>query len=280
MSMLTVATDFLKRTRRREISQSEFLTIMVDATGYSRESVRGTIIGHGRKLFGQSRFQRSWAACIADPSRGKRKRLIRRKDMTAADIEFEIDYDTPAKEAARERGLRHLTPGKHRPRVITFAATEGYCVKSILARCPNADITNLERDPKVLATWESKGIPTNNVLCEFSDYIRTEEFTESEYKLLNADFVGYASRTLHNDLVYLDQWSNIKTIVLTINGIKRFRNHGAWVDYVTAKYQSDDPTLEWVTDIMNNYRVVDYWFYVRNPKRGSRRMRMFVLERI
>lgn len=280
MSMIKTAVKFLNRTRRREISQSEFLTIMSEMTGYTRESVRGTIIGHGHKLFGQPQFQRSWAACIADASRGKRKRILRRKDMTARDIEFEVDYDTPAKAAARERGLQHLCPGTHHPNVMTFAATEGFCVKSILARCPNAVITNVEHDARVLAEWESKGIPTYNILTEFSEYIRTDEFRNTDYELVNADFVGYAARWLHHDLIYLDGLANIKTIVLTINGIKRFRNHGAWVDYVKAKYRSEDPTLEWINDIVSNYRIVDYWFYVRNPSRNSRRMRMFVLERI
>lgn len=279
MSMIKTAVKYLQGTRHSEISQMDLLTYMAEKTGYTRESVRGSIIGGGRKLFGQELFKRHWAVCFADPVSGKRKRFVRRKYLTSQGIEVGIDYDTPAKKAARERGFSYLKPNKRKQKVITFAATEGYCVSNILERCPNATITNVERFPKVLAEWQQKGIPTNDVCMKFSRFVHTREFERSRYTFLNADFMGYAAGWLHDALEHVNELANVKTIVLTISGIKKFRNYGAWVNYAKAKYQSDDPTQEWIIDLMDNYQLVDAWFYVRDPGRGSRRMRMFVLER-
>jgi hypothetical protein len=113
---------------------------------------------------------------------------------------------------------------------------------------------------------------------KFSDFVHTEEFQDTDYTLMNADFMGYASGWLHDALTHLNELGNVKTIVLTVLGIKNFRNHGQWVDEAKAKYQSDDPTEEWIVDIMDGYNLVDSWFYVRDPEKGSRSMRMFVLE--
>lgn len=276
MSMLDTAVKYLQGTQRKEITQTAFLEYMTGRTGYTLESVRGSIIGGGKKLFGQESFKKHWVVCFADKERGKKKRFVRRKYLTPQDTEVGIEYDTKAKKIARERGLAHLEASGE-PNVITLAASEGYCVHSILYRCPDANITNVERDPEVLAAWQDKGIPTNDVCMKFSDFVHTEEFEAGEYDLMNADFMGYASGWLNDMLEHVNEVGNVKTVVLTVLGIKQFRNHGRWVDVAKAKYKSEDPTKEWVEDVMDKYNLVDSWFYVRDPEKGSRSMRMFVL---
>ena len=278
-SILDTALHYMQGTHKREVTQSELLTIVSRKTGCSRESVRGSIIGDagGRKLFGRPQFKKHWVVCIADKRLGKRKRFIRRLYVTPADTEAGIDYDTLNKQQARERGLKHLKPGPQK--VITLAAAEGYCVKSILERCPEAEIINVERYPAVLAEWKKKGIPTQDHLCELACFIRSEEFMRNQYSLLNMDLMGYACPSLGEDLAYLNKSANVATIVLTLSGIKRFRNTGKRFKRLKETYRSDDPTREWLVDMMPDYRIVDQWSYVRDPDQGSRPMRMFVLKR-
>jgi hypothetical protein len=276
--MIDVAVKYLQGTRLKEITQTELLVYVSKRTNCSHESVRGSIIGGGKKLFGQESFKKHWVVCFADLERGKKKRFIRRRYLTPEDKEVSIGYDTAAKQTARERGMSYLKKGKKPLNVITLAATEGYCVKAILNRCPNASITNVERDPEVLKAWQGKSTPTNDVCMKFSDFVHTKEFEEGEYAFMNADFMGYASGWLHDMLEHVNKLANVKTVVLTVLGIKNFRNHGRWVDAAKAKYKSDDPTKEWIEDIMDKYSLVDSWFYVRDPEQGSRSMRMFVLE--
>jgi len=268
-------------------SQQDLLTAMERRTGRSRESIRGTIIGdaNGRKLFGQPYFKKNWAICVADPVRGKRKRLVRRRYMTSDDVEAgSTNFDTPAKKTARERGLNHLPPGDEWHKIITLAAEEGLCVKHILSLCPNAVIYNIEQDPKVLERWvaHSRGLDiyTKNICGRVRDFIHTDFFRMFEFRMFNADLIGYASRELGKDLTLLNELANVQTIVLTLAGIKKIRNHGWWVDWAKSTFRSEDPTQEWLETIMTNYDLVDSWFYTRDPSNRSRQMRMFVLERI
>ncbi len=277
LSMRKYALQYLQYTRRHEISQVDFLTQICKKLKRSRESVRGTLVGGGRKLFGQPSFKRAWCVCMPDKTTGKPTRYVRRKYIQPGDVEVGMSYDTPAKKLARTRGLQYLTPGKKK--VITLAASEGYCVEEILRRCPEAEITNVERDAAVLKHWKSKNIPTRNFQGTLSKFLRSPEFAANQYDTLNADLMGYACRSLDNDLVILNQLANVKYIVLTILGIKDFRNHGQWVEQARAKYHRSDPTREWIQRTLPRYQLKDAWFYNREPEKGSRRMRMFVLER-
>lgn len=282
MSMLENAVRFLRRTRHPEITQRDLLTAMERRTGRSRASIRGTIIGdaNGRKLYGQAYVKKNWALCVADPIRGKRKRLVRRRYMTLADTEaVTISFDTPAKKTARERGLNHLPPGDEPHKVITFAAEEGLCVKHILSLCPNAKIVNIENNREALNTWKAQGIPTTNYCDDFSKFIRTDLFQKNEFRMLNGDLICYASREFEKDLTLINTLANVQTIILTLSGIRKIRNHGWWVDWAKATFRSEDPTQEWLQTVMTNYDLVDSWFYVRDPANRSRQMRMFVLER-
>lgn len=280
-SMMTAAKRFMQGTRCREVLQGDLLTIIAKKTGCSRESVRGSIIGgaNGRKLFGQPEFKKHWVVCIADKSRGKRKRFVRRPYITPEDIEATIDYNTSNKQKARERGLKHLKSGPQKVKVITLAAAEGYCVKLILKRCPKAEIINVECCPTTLAEWQKKGIPTQDRLCYVADFIRSEEFQQNQYKLFNLDLMGYACPSLGEDLTHLNTLANVEIIVLNIAGRRRFRNTGARFNRMRTRYYSDDPIREWVLDMVPNYRVLDEWFYKRESVRPCPPMRMFVLKR-
>ena len=215
--------------------------------------------------------------CSAHVLTGRVKRFVRRNAADKNDIEAVIDYNSPNKKEARERGLKHLKPGPQK--IITLAGTEGYCVKIMLARCPEAEITNIEHDPAILAEWKKKKIPTHDFLGDLHKFLESTAFAKNQYSLFNADLMGYACNTLNADLIRVNEMANVNIIVLTLLNIKKFRNTGHWVQWARKHYHSDDPTREWLVDIMDHYTIIDEWDYIREPEKHSRSMRMFVLRR-
>lgn len=276
-SMQNVALSVLRRCRRKEIPQTELIRTVAEITGFTSESVRGTIIGGGRKLFGTDEFKKTWVVCQPDKALGKPKRFVQRRYRKATDVEFSLHYDTPSKKEARERGMKDLKPG--RQKIITLAATEGYCVKEILRRCPQAEIINIERDADILAQWKRKGITTTNIHSTLLDFVFSPRFLLHQYSFLNADLMGYPCPSLHKMLERVNMVGNIQTIALNTLGLHNFRNHSEWKTKMEARYRSTDPTRQWLVALMSNYRIVDEWFYNRDPEHGSHRMRMFVLQR-
>lgn len=278
-SILGTTIRYLQNTKKRAITQRELIEKVSKKTGCTRESVRGTIIGdaNGKKLFGQVKFKKRWAVCVANKISGEKKRFVRRSDLQKGDVEAHISYDTPNKKAARERGLKYLKGPS--PNVITLASKEGYCVKTILKRFPTAKIFNIERDQETLKAWKSKKIPTFNFQGDLVEFVHTPMFETRKFDLLNADLMSYASSRLHDMLSHLNELANVKIIVLTLSGIRNFRNTGKWVTAARLKYRSNDPTREWLLDVMRKYKMLDEWFYTRDPRGGSRAMRMFVLQR-
>jgi len=116
----------------------------------------------------------------------------------------------------------------------------------------------------------------HGTLGTLSEFIASSEFESTTYDLLNADLMGYVSGTLDTDIRRINKLRNVKTMVLTISGLKYFRNTGEWVEQARAKYLSDDPTREWILDAMPNYRLTGERFYTRD--KGSKPMRMFILQ--
>ena len=278
LGLVEKARRFFCRTRKDVVTQTELLDHLSKITPFSHESVRGTIIGNarGRKLFGQPSFERDWLVCIA--SKGKKKRFVRRGTETPDDRIADVDYDTPNKIKARCRGLKYLPI--RCLKVITLAANEGYCVAEILKRRPGVEITNIEQDPKVLVKWQAKGIPTHDFLGTLSEFIRGPEFAANQYALANFDLMGYLARELATDMAVINRLGNIKVVVLTVQGIRKFRAASSWKTTMLAKYgHLDDPTRACLVDIMDRYTLIDDWFYNRDPSVNSKSMRMFVFRR-
>ncbi len=277
VGLIERARRFFLRTRKNTITQVALLAIISKQSGCTIESVRGTIIGGGRKLFGQASFQKDWLVC--GKRNGKPKRFVRKGTEEADDIVEAIEYNTPNKIVARERGLKHLRRG--RQNVITFAGAKGYCVHSIYKHCgPNVQITNIEKIPEVLAEWIAEGVPTNNFSGNFSDFVRSPEFAQKQYSLFNIDLMSYICGGRIADLLVINKLANVKYIVLTVQASKEgFRNGGAWKEEALKLYLSDDKPLECLKSVMTNYNLIDHWSYIRDPAAGSRAMRMFVLQR-
>ena len=63
--------------------------------------------------------------------------------------------------------------------------------------------------------------------------------------------------------------------------IKHFRNHGDFAKWARKSFSKyDDPTLEWLKNLMNNYQIIDEFVYNRDIKSGSRAMRVFLFRRM
>jgi len=288
--MVKRAEQFMRRTKKNTVTQTDLLEHLSKLTKYDTESVRGTVIGGGIKLFGRSSFKSRWLVCDRNKEAGRPKRFVRRGTEDLHDVVAEIEYDTPNKKAARERGLKYLKQRQTgTQKIITLAAAKGHCVRHILEICPNAEITNIERETDVLSEFKKTRLRANNFAGSLSQFIQSDEFSRSRYRLANIDLMGPASPTKDRDFRRMNALANVEIITITLQGIKNFRNQpGKWKIHAMDVYGSVedterdpelDPTRNWIVDIMNNYRLIDEWFYVREPEKGSRAMRVFVLER-
>lgn len=269
------AIAILRSCRKREITQREFLELVSQRTGRSQESVRGTIIGYG-KLFDDPDFKIHWAEVRGKD--GKPKRLVKRSHLTPGDQECDIEYETPEKQATRDRILSHLKKTTRRVNLITLAAKKGLCAKGMYKKCPNAQIINIERRRDVLDAWEAEGIDTINVHSTFDDFIGSKKFAEHTFEFLNADLMGYVARTRHESLIRLNALKNVKVIALTTLAVENFRSHGRWKRDMKRRYRhSKTPIKDLIIDTMSNYELIDEWTYRRDPEARSRKMIVRVL---
>lgn len=276
MSMVALAERYMSTTRKQEVLQTDLLKYVSGRTGYSLESVRGSIIGtRGGKLFGTGSFQRRWDVCRR--AAGKGARFIRKGAAAVSEV-YEVSYDTPTKKAARERGLACLPDSPCT--VMTLASNEGHCVKYIMDKNPANIIHNVEFDRDVLNQWQSQGFNTEDYLGTVSSFIRTQRFRETHYAALNLDLMGYLCGGLNDDLAYLNNLDNWDHLVLTLQGIRNFRNHGRFVSWAKRRYRRyADPTQRCLKETLSSATLQDAWFYRRDPSKDCRDMRMFVFGR-
>lgn len=275
-SILRTALTYMNRTSRDTVFQTDLIKHVSNRTGSSFESVRGTIVGFSsKKLFSQASFEENWVVCRRE--KGKPARYVRKDVLSEEDTIYGIDYDTVQKREARERGLKYVSkrPGNY----LTLAGTEGFCARYIWEKCPTATIYNVERERKDLIQWQQKRMPTGDFFGELSDFIRTPFFAHTKFQLLNLDMMGYPCDYLNDDFKLLNSLKNSAYIVITLSGIRRFRNGGEFVTKARAKYTGADPTQEWIKDTFKNYLLIDEWFYRRDLVVDCRDMRMFVLKR-
>ena len=273
-TIMKTALKYMERTKLKEVKQTDLISHVSKLTGCSKESVRGTIIGYSpRKMFSQPSFSNKWDVCRRQ---GNRCARFVRKGMHRNEV-YKINYDTPSKKKSRERGLKYVT--KRPSTYLTLAGTEGLCVKHILRKCPTAIVHNVERYKDILTSLEKHKLPVINHNQTLSEFIQGPVFSSTKFHLLNLDLMGYACDGLNKDIETINNLKNSKFITLTLTGIKRFRNQGKFVEWAKSKFRSDDPTLEWLCCTLNNYELIDSWFYRRDTEDDCRNMRMFVFKR-
>jgi hypothetical protein len=265
--MLTLAVDFLKKTKKSSILQVDLLDFISNETGFSKESVRGTIIGSTpHKLFGQAYFKSNWVFCR------KPARIVRKGRESNI---YKVNYDTEAKKAARARifkPLQHLKNGN----IVTMAGEHGHCVKQLLDINPDFNIINCEYQIEVLSQFKRKQLSTENHIGFIGEFL---EHDVRPLDFVYYDSLSYACDYMNRDFSLINKTKKVRYLAITLMGIKRFRNHGKFANWARATFEKhEDPTEEWIKHVLDNYKLIDSFYYNRDPNNNSRPMRLFLLE--
>ena len=274
MTIKDASVAFLKKSKKDVITQVEFLRAISKITNTTTESVRGTMMGIADyKIMQDDYVSKRWIHARSPA------RFIRRgTKYEAMYTNAKVVYNTKAKKQARSRILKHI-PSKRNPTILTLASSEGYCVQDILKRFKTPNIINVEKDRNVLNKWEQKNIPTVNYLCDLTKFISSPKFKSMNIDFANLDLMGYASLKSHGQFTQLNEMKNCNTIAITLQYLKRFRNHGRFVDWAKLMYgHYEDPTLKWITNVFSNYNMIDTFTYNRDKKNKGMPMRVFIFK--
>jgi hypothetical protein len=189
MGMVKVAIELLKNTDEIEIKQTDLLLKVSKITGYSTESVRGTIIGTPpHKLYGSPYFKEHWAFC-----RRPHARIVRKEFVKAEDV-YETNYDTENKREARRRAFAPLV-NKESAKILTMAGEHGRDVEDLLNINSNFEIHNVEYIEDILNKFKEKGLPVKqNYFGNIENYIKESKET---FTYIYYDAISYACRKIH-----------------------------------------------------------------------------------
>jgi len=275
MTQLEAAIEILKNSPSITVRQTDLLSVVAQATGTKRDSVRGSIIGlPPHKLMGQQYFKNNWVFC-REPARFVRKGHEKPGEA------YEVDYDTPAKRAARERAftpLKTMTITNPYLKVLTMAGDQGLCVKRILEISPLAHIFNAEKYEDILALYQALGYRSIDFHQTIGDVMRGIKQT---FDFINYDSLSYACGYIDKDMQFINKTQNTKWLAFTQMAIKKFRNTGEFAEWARKNFvgKYDDPTKEWIKFRLDNYVLCDEFVYNRDPSKNTRSMRVFLFGR-
>lgn len=252
------------------------------------ERVRGTILGkqEGRLNHPEHPVQRTWA--FSRRVKGSRSGFVRRDCLDKYGVEeYKVDYATPAKRAARTRGLQpFLDLNLPKPRVLTLGAIEGYCCWELLNANDETEIVSLENKAEYLEQFRKNFEDFPNVTGVQSDLNAFLHADPLDFDLLNLDGEGYISdKTV---VAYNVAAHKTRATYITINVQygHDLRNHGRFVDMMdllmpkTEECPEPDQVKAAVQlAFFGKYDIIDDWEYTRDVTANCRPMRMMVLKR-
>lgn len=271
-SIIESSISYLNSSKIDVILQVDFLKAISKRTHKTTESIRGTVMGVANyKILENSKVNKTWRFA-RNPARFVRKGSKYEKDI------YDFSYNTKEKRNARKRIFSHL-PRKRNPTILTLASNKGYCVKTILKRYKNPNIINVEQNEKILKEWIQGGIKTKNYLTTLEKFVKSSNFKNETFDFVNLDLMGYASMKSNKTFTAINQTNNCKCIAITLQYLKKFRNHGRFVEWAKEKYyRFDDPTLEWIKDVFSNYTLDDVFVYNRDKSHQGVAMRVFIFK--
>ncbi len=191
-----------------------------------------------------------------------------------------LDYSGAVKTINRERGLARVV--RKRGNYFTLASAEGHCVQFILSKNPKHTVHTIESEKLIHSAFGKTGlIPADdNHYGQFSDFIRSDKFEGTAYRLLNLDLMGYVCGTLYVDLEHINGLHNAEHITLTqcktTDKIRNVHTDG-FRQWAENKF-SGDVTLETLKSALSNYDCADHWEYKREAGKVIV-MRMFMFKR-
>lgn len=264
------AVKILKSTEK-EIKQTDLLKIISNKTGYSIESVRGSMLGIGKgRLQTLNYFKNNWFY-VRNPTRFIRKEFSKNNEI------YKINYDTEEKQRYRTRIIAELAKlNINNPRILTLASNTGFCVRDFRKNFNNCEIINIERDFDILESFKKLDFKNiKNIHSELSDFIINNKL---KFDLMNLDLMGYFS---HSKVPMFEKINTKKPKIVAINMqySKNPRNHGTYVDFLIDKYKKNNDIIKSaLEDIFNNYNIVDEIIYNRDATKKCRKMRTFIFK--
>lgn len=280
LTIVKCGISILENTTDDEILKSELVKLISEKTSKSGSSINGTLWGNDitpppHKLMGHTTFIQSWIACKTSTGRGRIIRIGSKIHKNTKVIKN--TYDTKEKQKARSRGIESYLKkyNGNNPIILTMAGSHGYDVKRFLKIKPGAIIYNAESNPTVFDTIKKQKL---NMLNYYGDISKLVENTADQFfDMINFDTDGYVSQRSDKTLNIINKKRAGRIVCVTIQDLKRFRNHGEFADFLRKRYKS---TLDYLTHgPMTNYNIIDTYVYKRNPDDpGSKSMRVIVFE--
>lgn len=273
MSLMKITEQYLLKTKRSEILQTELLDYVSKKSGCSRESVRGTVIGFSpNKIMGNPKIARIWSL---ERSNGYKPARLVRKTNKVQVKNFGITYETKEKQRAREFVFKNIFNIKE-PKILTMAGHQGGCVKYALEKLIYPEIHNVEKYNDVLNNFKKLNLPVTSFLSSMSEHLKN---IEQNYDVIYYDSLYGLCDYIAQDLKTINFRKLCREVNLTLLNIKRIRNHGKFADEVRSKYyRFKDPTLTWIKKNMNNYQFVEEYVYCRKSDCNTRPMRVIKMK--
>lgn len=251
------------------IKQNDLYKLVAQTTGFSVESVRGTLAKATGGLHDPVVLNKE---CIRfDRAAGHFEAFA-----DASAIEDLYSYKSVEKQKSREFIANNITISPLK-RIVTFGGHEGLCVKYFQLRFPDVTITNVEKRPDVVAAFDALNLGVTTVVGSFSD-VRA---ALPPVDLINYDAAGYWCAGMRDDMRYLNNRpERCQFIALTVGANKSMRNHGSFTDFVTRTYKGVDPVLLSIQDTLNKYKLMaPPYYYSKENREKAVKMRTLLFKR-
>jgi hypothetical protein len=262
-SYLDLAVHFISASKAQTITQKEVLAFVAKKRKSTTERVRGSIIKHNGGLLNPKLLAALGVYRERAPARWVKG--------VSQDSPSLMSYDCPVKRKVVSKILSYLS-NKKDPTFATMAGHQGLDIAQFYESFPLGKAISFERDPEVAQAFATKfpSVPVN-----IQDF---KAASDIDSDLAFYDSVGYACSSMDATLRAFNETKKAKVIAVTTINIKKFRNRGSWVDKVKAQYVGEDPTRDWIQDIMPNYKLVEEIVYTKTNVKGARAMRVFIFE--
>jgi len=276
-SAVNVALDVLRAHFSRSktsMTNSDLKRKVAEVNGQSDDVLHGTLDGTS---VGTLRVHPEYAEKY-HTRKTNSGRIMHRKGPDDREND-ELGFGCWIKAKTNTRIMANLK-GLKTPNVLTLASLKGECVKKLFDVCPDAIISSVEMDEDILDKWEIEqkklGIDCQNYLGRFQDFIRTPDYYEQSWDLVNADVMGYPGTGQSKILTTINETKACRFFALTTQYDPQgnFRNQDGWK--WDALYPSGDKKGNFVRDHMSNYKEIDRWHYKGENKRQP--MEVFVFE--
>lgn len=129
---------------------------------------------------------------------------------------WDKDYDNPEKREARNTILQYANLNKT---TLVFAATKGYEVQALRAKCPRCEIWNCEAFKPVLAKWvkfRDDCWVTRDFNMTDKRMFSSDAFVSQDFGLINYDVMRSVGSHLDHTLSLLDSAANAEFIAITV----------------------------------------------------------------